>query len=258
MAVSVYKTFLSGEVLTAADLNASLTQFANGGIALISPMTGALDANSQDITAIDELAFTDAATAPSASGRLRRNSQSLAWKGTTAVGLMVQATDANSSAILQLSNDAQAWQMLTQTDDSLLIRDSTTGPTTRVTIATSGTITLNGPLVGMSISGTPVAGALYRQSVVKGWTKCNYAGSADGSFNVSSITDDGTGIVTVTWDRDFADTNYAVVATSFHATNANFCTVTAQAVGSTQIVTWAVTPAAADATSLYVMAIGSQ
>ncbi len=43
MSLAVYKTFSAGEVLTAADLNASLTNFTNNALALISPLTGALD-----------------------------------------------------------------------------------------------------------------------------------------------------------------------------------------------------------------------
>lgn len=39
MSVSVYKTFSAGEVLTAADLNASLTQFTNNGTDVAFPLT---------------------------------------------------------------------------------------------------------------------------------------------------------------------------------------------------------------------------
>lgn len=39
MAISVYKTFSAGEVLTAADLNASLTQFSNNGTDVAFPLT---------------------------------------------------------------------------------------------------------------------------------------------------------------------------------------------------------------------------
>lgn len=43
MSISPYKTFVAGEVLTAADLNASFLQITNAGISLVSPLTSNLD-----------------------------------------------------------------------------------------------------------------------------------------------------------------------------------------------------------------------
>ena len=50
MAVSVFKTFTAGEVLTASDLNSSFTQITDGGEDLAWPATKAKDFNSQSIT----------------------------------------------------------------------------------------------------------------------------------------------------------------------------------------------------------------
>ena len=47
MAVSVFKTFVSGEVLTASDLNSSLTQITNNGEDLGWPATKDKDLNAQ-------------------------------------------------------------------------------------------------------------------------------------------------------------------------------------------------------------------
>ena len=35
-----------------------------------------------------------------------------------------------------------------------------------------------------------------------GWIKCDAAGNINVSYNVTSFTDTGTGVVTVTWDVD--------------------------------------------------------
>lgn len=43
MAVTPFKTFVSGEVLTASDLNSSITTITSGGMSLISPATTSLD-----------------------------------------------------------------------------------------------------------------------------------------------------------------------------------------------------------------------
>jgi hypothetical protein len=49
MALSPYKTFIAGEILTAADLNASFSQITSNGLQLISPLTGTLDADGRTI-----------------------------------------------------------------------------------------------------------------------------------------------------------------------------------------------------------------
>lgn len=104
MALSAVKTFVGGEILYAADLNALNTNILNNALSLISPLTGNLDASSNDITAIDELAFTDAVANPSASGRVRRNGSALMWAiedartNTTTRVLTAQATTSGAPA----------------------------------------------------------------------------------------------------------------------------------------------------------------
>ena len=50
--------------------------------------------------------------------------------------------------------------------------------------------------------------------IVKGWIQFSGTGAIaiQDSFNVSGITDNGVGNYTITWDTDFANTNYAVVS----------------------------------------------
>lgn len=52
MAISVFKTFSAGEVLTASDLNSSLTQIINNAADLISPFTKNIAAGSFKITGL--------------------------------------------------------------------------------------------------------------------------------------------------------------------------------------------------------------
>lgn len=49
MAIAPYKTFVDGEVILANDMNASFLQITNAGVALVSPLTGTLDADGQEI-----------------------------------------------------------------------------------------------------------------------------------------------------------------------------------------------------------------
>lgn len=62
MAVSVYKTFSAGEILSAADLNASLTQFTNNGTDVAFPLTKAVSAGDFAVTALGN-ATTDTGAA---------------------------------------------------------------------------------------------------------------------------------------------------------------------------------------------------
>lgn len=51
----------------------------------------------------------------------------------------------------------------------------------------------------------------FHPSAAKGWCKTSFSGSASASYNVSSVTDSGTGNETVNWGTDFSTSNYAVV-----------------------------------------------
>ncbi|KKN79592.1 hypothetical protein LCGC14_0337960 [marine sediment metagenome] len=64
--------------------------------------------------------------------------------------------------------------------------------------------------------GTPNANQLYKSNFVKGWIEFDGTGTiaTNDSFNVSGVVDNGTGLYTISWDRDFSDANYAVAAMS--------------------------------------------
>ena len=64
MAISVYKTFAAGEVLTAADLNNSLLQIINNPVDLWSPAGKAVDFDGQTVT-LDAAAVTTIASSAS-------------------------------------------------------------------------------------------------------------------------------------------------------------------------------------------------
>ena len=84
--------------------------------------------------------------------------------------------------------------------------------------------------------------------------------SISDSFNVDSITDDGTGTYTVTWDTDFADTNYCAtgMAARVGGNSVNIA-INSQAVGSMQVECRNVSAhAQVDPTIVNIMAIGDQ
>ena len=107
-----------------------------------------------------------------------------------------------------------------------------------------------------SLSNLASAGA---DKIVKAWINFNGTGTIaiSDSFNVTSITDKGTGNYTITWDTDFANVNYAVSGMSL----CTQCVVAleAQAVGSTDIYTLYTTNGTAnDNANVCITAIGDQ
>lgn len=72
----------------------------------------------------------------------------------------------------------------------------------------------------------------FHPSAAKAWVMCNSAGSIIASYNITSITDDGTGQVTVTIATDFSSANYVICPGAFLAASNVLSRVTAQAAGS--------------------------
>lgn len=118
------------------------------------------------------------------------------------------------------------------------------------TVSVQGTID-----VAATPSGTPAANTIYRDNIVKGWVSLNGTGTIaiNDSFNCSSITDNGVGDYTVTWDRDFATAGYAAVATG-----RNFAVIDAKAAGSATINLYNASMAKADDSDVSIIAIGDQ
>jgi hypothetical protein len=119
---------------------------------------------------------------------------------------------------------------------------------------------------GPSFPNTPVQHGLYQENVVKGWI--NFKGTATasiyGSFNVGSLSRDGTGKYTVNWGRNFAATPYAIAGVAFEdAGNLSVLGITqagtAMSVNSVALTTEvANSNTAADSEIVTLIAIGGQ
>jgi len=103
--------------------------------------------------------------------------------------------------------------------------------------------------------------ATVKDSIIKGWVRFDGTGDctpAD-SFNVSSVTDNGTGDYTINWDTDFANTNYCVVGSANRSTNYSACLQPDTfAVGSVRVFCVAGDNSKVDCDVVCVMAIGDQ
>ena len=96
-------------------------------------------------------------------------------------------------------------------------------------------------------------------SLTKGWIQFNGTGTIaiGDSFNVTSITDKGTGNYTVTWDTDFANATYSVVGMALGSQTV--VSIESQVVGSCDIYTFlATTGGATDMTNVCLIAVGDQ
>lgn len=120
--------------------------------------------------------------------------------------------------------------------------------------------------VAASAMSPPTANALYRENIVKGWIsfKGTTTASIYGSFNVTSLARDATGEYTITWDRDFAATPYAIAGLSIENTSLNTPVVGisrngAISVGAISVTTEvSSTNAAADSELVTLIAVGRQ
>ena len=89
--------------------------------------------------------------------------------------------------------------------------------------------------IATAAASPPIANTLYKDNVPKGWANVSYSGGVPAltdHFNAVSISDDGTGLSTITWNTDFANANYTV-ALGIKANNRHVYTA-AKAAGTTQ------------------------
>ena len=91
---------------------------------------------------------------------------------------------------------------------------------------------------------------------IKGWVTFNGTGTLTvvDSYNVSSVTDNGTGDYTIIWDTPFANNNYCVVATGKELTAA----IRTKVAANVQIITYNTVALHVDSSIVCVVAIGLQ
>lgn len=100
----------------------------------------------------------------------------------------------------------------------------------------TGTLTVPSLSVSDVAPSTPVAGRAYKDALVSAWAKVTFSGgtpSIADDYNVSSLTDNGTGDTTVTFATAASNATYAAVATT--NTNAYQTRTFAYATGSVKV-----------------------
>lgn len=97
------------------------------------------------------------------------------------------------------------------------------------------------------------------EEIVKAWVSFTGAtGVILDSHEIISVIRDSTGLYTITWDTDFIDTSYAIVATASTAGTYAFCIINTIAAECIQLRMVTHTGGLIDPTTVYVIAIGAQ
>ena len=123
---------------------------------------------------------------------------------------------------------------------STIVTDTITGKSTATTITIGSTPVVSASANSMTIRGEGSAQTSIQQGLCKSWINFNgITGSiaTRDSFNVTSITDDGTAIYTVNIANDMASVNYALTLVGDDSgTRENiYCYAEAYAAGSFQL-----------------------
>jgi len=94
-------------------------------------------------------------------------------------------------------------------------------------------------------------------SAAKAWVVCDDVGTITASYNITSVTDAGTGLLTVTIATDFSSANYCITATARTGSDM-FITCTSQAAGSADFGCWNASGALADPVRWMITMYGDQ
>lgn len=147
-------------------------------------------------------------------------------------------TSPNGSQTLTLAMTINSSQNVVLTNP-LAITSGGTGSTTIATtsqagvseLATSAEVT-----TGTDTDRVPsVSSMIGHEGIAKAWCNFDMDGTFNDGFNISSVTDGGTGIATVNYTTSFGDANYCAVASARETTEPVMAMIDAQAAGSTEI-----------------------
>ena len=98
----------------------------------------------------------------------------------------------------------------------------------------------------------------YSPGVAKGWIEWDSGSNVEVSYNVTSLTDNGTGDQTITWATDFSGADYCVVACNGDDRFISTSSTTQPTAGATRMQQSSEGGSAVDASHTYVAAFGDQ
>lgn len=153
--------------------------------------------------------------------------------------------------------DGSAYVAVPDADPTFVTMTTTGAATIGGNADFAGTVEIDGNLsLNANVTATTINNVSYNETRVKGWASVNNGGTSDDSFNVTSITDNGTGDYTITWATDFANTGYVTVATPETINVLSY--IGTIATGSVQVLSIKRSDGTAIDSTVHVMAIGDQ
>jgi hypothetical protein len=176
------------------------------------------------------------------------------------------ALNMNTHQINNVSNGVASSDAATvgQLTNGTVTSVATGGLATGGTITTTGTVTVTAAVQSDMETATSTTTAVvpgvvkYHPGVIKGWAQATTGTTATTSYNVSSITDGGTGIATVNWTTGLSSSNGCHLAAPYLSASVVSIRVTSIGASTTQVVVTSVgtTPAVVDPTNYMVALLG--
>lgn len=239
MAVARIHTWISGEVLTASDLNTEFNNLVNAGVAAISPLTAALDFASFQATNFrfqNQTATQSVGAAGFAYWHTGENSLHISTGSTQARVPALTAIQAGElvgivnpsgvegatifsriqlSTLLLLSGTTLTVGTITPAKGGTGIDTSATATGALLTTGGTGSWTTLGPGIASQFLMTRGAGDVPTWAPVPTpkWVKFGATGNILSSSGVASVARESTGEYRVTWTTPFSSTAYVVIAT---------------------------------------------
>ena len=236
----------------------ALGAFIITGVGLGSSSAPAVSFNSDADTGI----FSSAADTVDITAGSDRSASFRAATGTGVNYLTVTPAATGSNIALGVAGDANV---------GINIASAGTGANTVVTNsverarwdASGQTMGTNMPVIAAVATGTPAIGALFRDNIVKGVARIDIIATVPTletgtDYNAVSVSDDGVGRFTITWDRDFtaAGTNLTLGTAAGSTVCFVFCD--SLAAGTTQVSTWSNNTTRVDTQAISVITLGAQ
>lgn len=277
-----FKTFTTGEVLTAADVNGYLMQgvlvFASAAArnaAITSPQEGqfAFTKDTNGLWYYDGAAWV----ASGATGDIEGVTAGVGISGGGTSGTVTitndMATTITASGDIVVGTGSGTYDNLPiGTTGQILTADTTVSPY-KVKWATAGASGLSAAsqaemeaASSNTVAATP-ANAQYHPSAAKFWVKFNGTGTPaiNASYNFTSITDNAGGYYTLNVATDFSSGNYVVLATVQKLSGASNdttlmvgTTVPTQNAGDFGLITTNLAGTLSDSDAVYVTGFGDQ
>lgn len=200
MAVSVFKTFVSGEILTAADLNSSFTQITGNGEDLGWPATKAKDLDGQEL-----ILDSDGDTSFTAD---TDDEIDVKIGGFDDFKILANIFRALLNSVIETDTINETTSASGVTIDSLLIKDNIVGATgSRAANGFYTVLTLTGGDGGLVIDNTENTGICDAYGLVT-------AGTTVIGQGVASVSTGATGIFTIIFDNSADATDEQLLVAS--------------------------------------------